>query len=343
MNDLEFMAIAAQTASLADKALTYENPRVGALIVKNNQILATGYHQKFGEEHAEINAYNHLSDKSQIEGATLYVTLEPCATHGKVESCARTMTSWGLKQVIIGSVDPNIETHGRGIKILQNTGISVSVLDTHHSSQLNPEFYQYFKNKSPYVQLKLAMSNNGFVSQSSNKRIKLTDDIADIDVHHERAMRSAVLIGSQTFLTDSPSLTVRHGMLAHRQPIRIVIDRTGRLQKNPSSFSEGWLVYTENKDFALNFDNVIFMKNGLQGVLSDLFNKNIQSVMVEGGPTLITAFLKENLWHEMIGYKTNVMLPKHSLAAALPVAPPTKQLAIGNAIKSIYINQNWRK
>lgn len=342
MDDLTFMNMAAQVASLADKALTFENPRVGAVVVKHGKILSIGYHKKFGESHAEINAYNQLSDKSQIKGATMYVTLEPCAVRGKVNSCAETMQDWGLRRVVIGSIDPNPRTRGQGVAILKNANVLVSILNTQHSRELNPEFHQYFENRLPYIQLKVATSLNGFVSTSNQQRVKLTDDRADSDVHHERATRSAIMIGSQTFLTDLPNLTVRHSVIDHKQPARIVVDRRGRLKTLPYSYIKDWVVYTENEEFASFYENIILMHDGLIGILNDLFDKKVQSVMVEGGPTFISSFLTENLWQEMIVYKTNKILNKNSLAAVSPTMKPVRQTKVGNAIKSVYINQNWR-
>lgn len=340
MNDLTFMDMAAQFASLADKALTFENPRVGAVIVKHGKVLATGYHKAFGKPHAEIDAYNQLVDKSQIKGATLYVTLEPCAVQGKVNSCAMAMKNWGLKRVVVGTIDPNPKTTGKGIAILKNSHVLVSVLNTQHSRELNPEFHQYFEHHLPYIQLKLAISTNGLVSTSTQQQVKLTDEEADRDVHHERAKRSAIMIGSQTFLTDLPNLTVRYSRIAHHQPVRIVIDRRGRLMDLPQHFTTGWLVYTENKTFASLYKNVVAIQNGLIDVLTDLFDKKIQSVMVEGGPTLMASFLKENLWQEMLVYQTRQFLNENDLRAALPEKIPIKQTTVGNATKWIYINLN---
>lgn len=332
--------MASQVAKKGDKALTFENPRVGAVIVNHNKIIATGYHKIFGGPHAEINAYHQLTDKSQLLGATMYVTLEPCASKGKVNSCAETMKNWGLSRVVIGSVDPNQTTNGRGIKILKEAGISVDVLNSPHSKKLNPEFYQFFENKIPYVQLKLATSQNDFVAVSRTHQMKLTDEIVDIDVHHERAMRSAIMIGSQTLLTDKPLLTIRNYPLTHHQPLRIVMDRRGRLRKMMSQLNRNWIIYTENKQFSLNFDNVILINGGLKNILVDLAHKNIQSIMVEGGPTLIKSFLRENLCNQMINYHTDVKLPIKGLPGILPNIKKYTKIKMGNAVKQTYINTN---
>lgn len=339
MNDLTLMALAGKTAAQANKALTFENPRVGAVIVKDNVVLATGYHHQFGQEHAEMNTFHQLKDPAQVIDATMYVTLEPCSTHGKVGSCAQSMAKWGLRRVVIGSIDPNPSTNGHGVAILKQAGIQVDVLNTEHSRRLNPEFHYYFEHRLPYVQLKLATSKNGIVSDNAKARIKLTNHKADIDVHQERASKSAILIGSQTFLTDWPSLTVRHLALHHPQPLRIVLDRRGRLQNIKFDFSNRWLIYTENHAFAEKHAYVKESHNGLIGMLNDLAQQqHIQSIMVEGGPSLIQSFIAQNLWNEYLIYRTDKLLLDSGLAGVTLQQDPDEMLTIGNAVKSRYFN-----
>ncbi|CAM3161802.1 bifunctional diaminohydroxyphosphoribosylaminopyrimidine deaminase/5-amino-6-(5-phosphoribosylamino)uracil reductase RibD [Leuconostoc rapi] len=337
MNDLTFMALAAQEATKAVAYKTFENPRVGAIIVQNNQIIATGYHDVFGQAHAEINAFNHLKDKNQIIGATMYVTLEPCSSSGKVGSCAKAMSTWGLRRVVIGSIDPNPTTNGQGVALLKASGVEVAVLHTNHSACLNPEFYYYFQSKKPYVQLKLVVSKDGFVSSGHHKRTKLTDDRADIDVHQERAKRSAIMIGSETFLVDKPQLTIRLVDSGHQQPMRVVIDRRGRLQNNHFDFSNRWIIYTENMAFANQSHNVYLMTHGLAGVLRHLAQQNIQSVMIEGGPKLMNAFIAENLWQEKLIYETDVTLGS-GVPGVICKQMPESETRVGNAVKRRYIN-----
>jgi len=337
MNDLTCMALAAQEAAKATTYKTFDNPRVGAIIVQNNQIIATGHHEAFGQAHAEINAFNHLKDKNQIIGATVYVTLEPCSSAGKVGSCAKELSTWGLRRVVVGSIDPNPTTNGQGIALLKAAGVEVDVLNTNHSACLNPEFYYYFQSKKPYVQLKLVVSKDGFVSAGHHKRTKLTDARADIDVHQERAAKSAIMIGSQTLLVDQPQLTVRLVAIDHQQPMRVVIDRRGRLQNNHFDFSNRWFFYTENMAFANQSHNVYLMTHGLAGVLRHLAQQNIQSVMIEGGPKLMNAFIAENLWQEMLIYETNATLGS-GVPGVICKQMPESETRVGNAVKRRYIN-----
>ncbi|MGR8830649.1 bifunctional diaminohydroxyphosphoribosylaminopyrimidine deaminase/5-amino-6-(5-phosphoribosylamino)uracil reductase RibD [Leuconostoc citreum] len=338
MDDLTYMALAAKVAAKAGPDETYENPRVGAIIVKNGRVLATGYHHSFGAAHAEINAFENLRDQTDIVDSTMYVTLEPCFVTGKVGACALAIAQWGVKRVVVGSFDPNPDTHGRSVTFLRQAGIRVDVLGTEDSQILNPAFYHYFERHLPYVQLKLAESANHFVASSQGQSTKITNQLADIDVHKERASKSAILIGSETMLIDQPNLTVRHVPINQPQPLRVVIDRRGRLQNKMDRATNNWLIFTTNTDFAKQYDNVLLMSHGLLSVLTSLASKNIQSVMVEGGPSLITAFLKANLWQEFIVYTADSILSEDGVPSVQPLFNSVSSYRVGNTLKSRYLN-----
>ncbi|MBS9338143.1 bifunctional diaminohydroxyphosphoribosylaminopyrimidine deaminase/5-amino-6-(5-phosphoribosylamino)uracil reductase RibD [Fructobacillus sp. M2-14] len=340
MDDLKWMEKAFLEAEKADPAETYENPRVGAVIVKDDVILAKGRHALFGCEHAEMAAYSSLADKDLLAGATLYVTLEPCASTGKAGSCADSIASWPIHRVVIGSTDPNPSTKGMGMAKLKEAGIIITNLHLESMNRnLNPAFFHFFERGLPYVQLKLTTSEDGFVSRKASAPVKLSNVACDQDVHHERACRSAILVGSQTFLADEPSLTVRHFETEHEQPKRVVLDRRGRLKNVGAQRLEGWLVYTHDKEWAKSCENVFCVSDGeLCGILEDLSQKKIQSVMVEGGPTLIAAFLQADLWQEMLVYETDVSLGA-GLKAISPNGSGIELGTVGNAVKYRYINQ----
>lgn len=337
MDDLTGLRLAAIAAAKAQPEQTFENPRVGAVIVKADQVLAVGWHERFGGAHAEMNAFHHLGAARDAQGATLYVTLEPCAVRGKVAACAETIRDWGLARVVIGDLDPNPATHGLGVQKLRAAGISVVVLDTDDSRQLNPAFYQYHEQHQPYIQLKLAQSHNGYVSAVRGQRSKITDAVADLDVHRQRARHSAIIVGSETWRIDQPRLTVRDVVLTHRQPQRVVIDRRGRLAHEPAARLKDWLVYTENARFAQQ-ENVVLMSAGLPGIIADLGRKGMQSVMVEGGPTLMRSFLQAQLWHECLIYTADSLLANGVSGIVLPQLPDDIQ-RIGHTQRQRYINQ----
>lgn len=337
MDDLTWLRMAALAAEKAQPEKTFENPRVGAVIVKNGQAIAIGWHEYFGGAHAEINAYRQLKRAEDAVGATLYVTLEPCAVHGKVGSCAEAMSHWGLARVVIGDLDPNQSTHGFGVQKLRSAGMLVDVIHTTDSQRLNPAFYQFHTHRMPYVQLKLAQSHNGMVTAAPGVQSKITDAVADRDVHLQRAAASAMLIGSETWLIDQPRLNVRGITLTHQQPLRVVIDRRGRLQNHPSLRSSNWLVYTENEVFAQT-DNVVLMADGLTGVMADLWQRGIKSLMVEGGPTLMQSFLDLHLWHECLIYTSDTPLTGGVAGLTLTQSPDNLQ-RVGNTLRKQYFNQ----
>ncbi|MEN2370418.1 dihydrofolate reductase family protein [Leuconostoc lactis] len=252
-------------------------------------------------------------------------------------ACAETIRDWGLARVVIGDLDPNPTTHGLGVQKLRAAGISVVVLDTDDSRQLNPAFYQYHEQHQPYIQLKSAQSHNGYVSAVRGQRSKITDAVADLDVHRQRARHSAIIVGSETWVIDQPRLTVRDVMLTHQQPQRVVIYRRGRLAHEPATRLKDWLVYTENAQFAQQ-ENVELMTAGLPGVMADLGRKGMQSVMVEGGPILITSFLQAQLWHECLIYTADRLLPDGVRGIVLPQLPDDIQ-RIGHTQRQRYVNQ----
>ncbi|MEX0380676.1 bifunctional diaminohydroxyphosphoribosylaminopyrimidine deaminase/5-amino-6-(5-phosphoribosylamino)uracil reductase RibD [Leuconostoc sp. MS02] len=338
MNDLTLMSLAAEYAAKARPENTFENPRVGAIIVKNDQILSTGFHKAYGMPHAEIDAFNHLRDKDSVVGATMYVTLEPCAVRGKVGSCAEEIKQWQLSRIVIGASDPNPTTHGKGIALLRQAGIQVDILNTQDSIRLNPAFHHYFQQNESYVQLKLAQSHNERVTVAPNVQTKITNQVADVEIHRQRGSKSAILVGSETVIVDAPSLNVRYISITHRQPLRVVIDRRGRLINNQLINKQGWLVYTENQAFSEREPNAVLMTAGLPGILKDLKNRNMQSIMVEGGPTMIKSFLKLNLWHQFIMYTSEQLLPDNGVNGLHLDQVPDHTSYVGNTKKTVYIN-----
>jgi diaminohydroxyphosphoribosylaminopyrimidine deaminase/5-amino-6-(5-phosphoribosylamino)uracil reductase len=198
------------------------NPMVGCVIEKAGRIIAQGYHQVFGEAHAEINALNQINH--QADGATLYVTLEPCSHQGKTPSCAQAIIESGAKKVIIAMLDPNPLVSGKGVAMLKNAGIEVltGLLDQ-QAQQLNRGFIKRMKTGLPFVTCKIAMSLDGKTSMQSGESKWITGESARVDVQKLRSKNQAILTGSGTILADNPAMTVRLQGLSHA-PIRVVID-----------------------------------------------------------------------------------------------------------------------
>lgn len=305
MKDSRYMEIAVVAAKQATWH-TWKNPRVGAVIVKENQILAIGYHKKFGAMHAEIDAYQQIQDKEKLQGATMYVTLEPCAHQGKCPSCAKQMLKWGLERVVVGQIDPNPLVQRKGIAVLRGAGIRVDVLEECISEQINPAFHYFFTHKLPYVTLKIAQSANGKINATVGEKTKLTTQTVDLDSHTLRAYNQAIIIGSETAIIDQPSLSVRNVKTAY-QPLRVIIDRRGRLMGKEIN-SENTLIFTEKKQWIAS--NVVIQAPVTpKSILKVLARRGIQSVLVEGGSQIHAAFLTERAYNEIIIYQTmNVLV-----------------------------------
>lgn len=304
MTDFEYMQLAVQAAKKA-KWLTWQNPRVGAVIVKDEQILAIGYHHEFGADHAEIDAYNQISDKQTLQGATIYVTLEPCAHQGKRPSCAKQMLTWGLARVVVGQVDPNPLVSNKGIGFLQAAGIQVDIWPTPVSEQINPAFHYYFTHHIPYVTLKVAQSSNGKINGKTDEATKITSPAVDIESHKLRAYHQAILIGSQTALIDQPSLAVRN-VATKYQPLRVIIDRRGRLQR--TLIPTNTLIFTE--DSRWQSDQVVVQNRVTPtSILAELAKRGIQSVLVEGGSQIHAAFVATKAYNQVVLYQTTNVLP----------------------------------
>lgn len=305
MNNDEFYI--KRCIELAQKALgkTYPNPLVGSVIVHNGEIIGEGYHHKAGENHAEINAINSVKDKTLIPESTIYVSLEPCAHYGKTPPCALKIKELGFKKVVIGAMDSHDKVNGKGKKIIQDAGIeAVSGILEKECIDLNKRFFTYHEKKRPYIILKWAQSGDGFLDKDF-KPTAVSDGLANQFVHQLRADEHAILIGTQTALTDNPSLTVRN--VEGTNPIRILIDFDLKI---PISFN---IYNNEARTLVINFvkedseENIQFIKINKEHFLSELmealYKEQIQSVIIEGGRFTLQQFIDSDLWDEAIVIK----------------------------------------
>ena len=222
------MKIALDLAKLG-KGKVNPNPLVGAVIVKDKKIIAKGYHEKYGEDHAEVNAFKNA--KENVAGATMYVTLEPCSHYGKTPPCVDKIIDNKISRVVIGMMDPNKLVLGQGIKKLQDAGIEVEVgVLEEECKKLNEVFIKYIKNKKPFVVLKAAMSLDGKISTASGESKWITGNKSRSEVHKLRNDLSAIMVGVDTVIIDNPYLTCR--IVDGRNPIRIIIDSKLRIPKD---------------------------------------------------------------------------------------------------------------
>jgi diaminohydroxyphosphoribosylaminopyrimidine deaminase / 5-amino-6-(5-phosphoribosylamino)uracil reductase len=273
---------------------THPNPMVGCVIVVNNHIIGEGFTSKYGGPHAEVNAINSVQDKSLLKEATLYVTLEPCSHFGKTPPCSDLIISHKIPNVIIGCVDDNEKVAGKGIAKLKNAGcnVTVSVLEK-ECKEHHKRFFTYHNKKRPYIILKWAQTNDGFIAPETRNELKpvwITNEHSRQLVHKWRAEEQAILVGFNTVLQDNPSLTVRDW--SGENPIRIVIDKDYNLSKNCSIFNDA------AKTIIIGKNTIDFKNNTAKQICNILFENDITSVIIEGGAKTLQTFIDENLWDE---------------------------------------------
>lgn len=307
---------------------TYPNPMVGCVIVHDENIIAEGWHQKAGEPHAEVNAINNLKDESLIKDSTIYVSLEPCSHYGKTPPCADLIVGKGFKKVVIGMTDPFSKVKGRGIKKLFENGCHVRVgVFEQECKALNKRFITFHEKHRPYIILKWAASKDGFLSpfeygKSKNQNpVWLTNTYSKQLVHQWRAEEQAILVGSHTALMDNPSLTTR--LFNGPNPLRVLIDKALKVPKTSAIFSANakTLVFTEKSpsknEEHLDYAEIDFKTGILPQILNELYKRDIQSVIVEGGRVTLQSFIDAELWDEARVFESKILLQQGTKAPSL--------------------------
>lgn len=354
MHDTRFMASALRYARRGVYT-TSPNPNVGCVIVKDNQEIAVGWHQKAGEAHAEINALNRAGDNAS--GATAYVTLEPCSHHGKTGPCADALIAAGIAKVYVAMKDPNPLVAGQGIERLQQAGIEVQVgLLEARARLLNQGFIKRMETGLPFVRIKMAMSLDGRTAMASGESQWVTGPAAREDVQRYRARSSAILTGIGTVLADDPSLNVRLDEAGYngdiRQPLRVILDTHGRLPATAKLLNlEGQvLLITADKSKLFDHKNLLVeevaLKNGkldLQQVMQVLVRYQINEVHVEAGSVLCGALLNENLVDEIIVYMASHLMGDNAQGLFSLPDIETMQQRINLKIEDIRaVGDDWR-
>lgn len=286
------------------------NPMVGCVIVCEGNVIGEGYHQEYGKAHAEVNTIHSVRDKSLLQKSTLYVNLEPCAHFGKTPPCANLIVEHNIPRVVIGCVDSYSEVSGKGIEKLRNAGIEVTVgILENESLELNKRFFTFHNKKRPYIILKWAETQDGFIDVErpfDKLRVTTADNwitspLSKQLVHKWRSEEAAIMIGTTTALNDNPQLNVREWN--GKNPTRIVIDLHDRLPQSLNLFDKSMptIVFSLSKETSTN--NLTYVKINeaktlLQEALNELYKRSIQSVIVEGGATLLQSFIDQHLWDE---------------------------------------------
>lgn len=313
------------------------NPMVGCVIVHDNKIIGEGYHQKYGEAHAEVNAINSVQDKSLLKSSTLYVSLEPCNHFGKTPPCADLILKYEIPNVVIGIQDPFEKVNGSGIKKLMDAGVNVisGVLEK-ECRDVNKRFFTFHLEKRPYIILKWAQSKDGFIGKK-NQSVRISNELTRVINDTWRTQEDAVLIGGETARTDNPHLTVRS--IEGRNPKRIVLSNSGDLSSKLNLFDGNapTLVYSKSK---FNFPSSEYVEipegNNITFILSDLHQRNIQSVIVEGGSSILNHFIENNKWDEIRIFESEDMLEDGILAPTISSAISSVEQIDNNQLKIIY-------
>ena len=323
--DRKFMERALALASKA-RGHTSPNPMVGAVIVRDGEIVGEGYHQRAGDAHAEIHALNQSQDLA--EGATMYVTLEPCCHWGRTPPCTESLIRAKLANVCVSMKDPNPQVAGKGIRQLEKAGIRVQVgICEVESRQLNEVFIRYITTQCPFVILKSAISLDGKIATASGESQWITSEASRSKGHEVRAQVDAILVGVGTVLQDNPSLTTRLPDRTNADPIRVIVDSRGRTPLgakvfNPDSNAGTLIAVTENAPLekievlnAAGADVLIIEEEEgrvcLRALMRELGRKEITSVLIEGGGEVNAAALQAGIVDKLMFFVAPKLIGGH--------------------------------
>ncbi len=328
---------------LANRGAGYvaPNPMVGAVLVHDDVIIGEGWHQQYGQAHAEVNCITHLADRGNlmnntndlISNSTLYVSLEPCAHTGKTPPCADMIIKHKIPKVVIGCRDPFPEVNGKGIEKLQAAGVEVAVgVLEDECRELNKRFFTFHEKNRPYIILKWAQTGDGYISSSPQTplhrrgvwgelaagRLFISNEYTNRLVHKWRSEEAAILVGTNTALLDDPALTNR--LWTGPSPVRVVLDMNLRLPVSLKLFdgSVKTIVLNSSKqeeDGNLFYYKIDKEKNIVRQLPDALHQLNIQSVLVEGGAVLLQSFIDEGLWDEIRVIKNEELITNTGLNA----------------------------
>lgn len=299
-SDSFFMQRAMELAALGRGSVS-PNPLVGSVIVHEARIIGEGWHQRYGEAHAEVNAIRSVGDRSLLSESTLYVNLEPCSHFGKTPPCADLLIHEKIKRVVVSNLDSNPLVAGKGIQKLRAAGIEVTIdVLMEEGRELNSRFFTFMEKKRPYVILKWAQTTDGFLARQNFDSKWISSEVSRQLVHRWRSEEDAILVGSNTALHDNPQLNVRDW--TGRNPLRVVIDRHLKLPSTLNVFDGSQQTFIFNVKKNESNANVTFIKldvsKFIQELLGYLFDQKIQSIIIEGGAQTLNAFITAGLWDE---------------------------------------------
>lgn len=347
----KYMRRCLELASMA-AGNTYPNPMVGSVIVYNEKIIGEGYHIAHGEKHAEVKAIESIKDRSLLKKSTLYVNLEPCAHFGKTPPCADRIVEEGIPEVVIGTLDTSGKVSGKGAEIMKGAGckVTIGVLEE-ECRELNKRFFCYHEQHRPYIILKWAQSQDGYIDRKRKPDDPIapnwiTDKVAKRLVHKWRTQESAILVGSKTAIKDNPQLNVREW--SGKNPLRFVLDKDFEINQRYKLIydQETTIVFVDktvdNKrlekyaGYETEFIKLDYNGNLLTQVCEYLYYKGIMSVIIEGGAVTLQSFLKENLWDEARVFIGEKMFFEGVKAPAMPLLNPDEKFKYKNSVLYVF-------
>lgn len=326
--DKMFMGRALQLAELVCIDVV-PNPMVGAVIVVDDRVIGEGYHQKYGEAHAEVNAINSVQDKDLLKRATIYVSLEPCSHFGKTPPCADLIVKHQFKRVVIACQDTFSKVSGKGIERIRNAGIQVDVgLMEKEAREINKRFFTYHEKKRPYVILKWAQTKDGFMDRDSEDREEgvnwITQTETKLFVHKWRSEEQAIMVGWRTIANDNPQLNVR--AVEGTSPHRFVIDPECNSPEDSIVFNDGnktTVLVKKNryKNLPDSVEIVELDSINPASILEVIYNKQFLSVFIEGGSTTLSYFIASELWDEARLFEGDVLFKRGLKAPEINLKP----------------------
>jgi len=332
---------------LARKGLgiTRSNPLVGCVIVYGDRIIGEGYHHEFGGPHAEVNAIRSVRDPSLFPESTLYCSLEPCAHHGKTPPCTSLITQKGIRRVVISNTDPFPSVNGHGIRQMREAGVEVHTgCLEEEGARINRRFLHFHSKKMPYVILKWAQTQDGYLDLVREPGDPvgtnwITGEVSRTLVHKWRAEESAIMVGTNTVISDNPRLNIRRW--TGDQPLRITFDRKGRLPAGAKLLdgSQETVIFTGRMEKYSGKTRSVHIDPSYEiaDILEELYDQQVMSVFVEGGASLHRSFIESGLWDEARVF-TGKMTFSAGVRAPVIDRTPSEQFYFRGTLLEIYHN-----
>lgn len=313
------------------------NPMVGCVIVHQGKVIGEGFHKKYGDWHAEPNAVNSVENKELIKESTVYVTLEPCSHQGKTPPCADLLVKVKPKKVVVANLDPNPLVAGKGMKKLKEAGIeTVSGVLAEVGEGLNKRFFTVMRKKRPFVLLKWAQTKDGFVARKNYDSKWISNPDSRKLVHKMRAENDAIMVGYNTALHDNPKLNVRE--VEGNDPVRLVIDKQLKLPVTHFLFDNNQPTIVYNAEINKIDDKVEYVKldgnEYISQILENLYQRNVSSVLIEGGSGVLHSVIEQGLWDEAQVFIGDIEFGAGIKAPILEVTPIGEENISGDRLLS---------